>query len=328
MLKCNLKFKLHFYVTGGKTMKIAILGAGAMGSLYATYLSSIHEVTLLDSYKPQVDAINTNGLTKVEKDNTESNYTIKASISGTDIGIQDLLIVFVKSINTFDAVKENQAIIGPKTIVMTLQNGAGNNHDIANFVKKEHIIVGTSSHNSVSLGLGKFFHSGCGPTNIGPDFPCDESQKAVKIIAQAMCQCNLDVNIISNIQKVLWGKLFVNCGVNALSAIMECNLGKIHSNPYLWEICTKVVHECVLVAKADGTCFNQAEALETVQHVCISDAVGYASMYQDRQHKRRTEIDKINGVVANLGQTYCIDTPYNEMLVDQIHALEQSYLLS
>lgn len=311
-----------------KTMKIAILGAGAMGSLYATYLSSIHEVTLLDSYNPQVDAINANGLTKVEKDNTKSNYTVKAVMSGTDIGIQDLLIVFVKSINTFDAVKENQAIIGPETLVMTLQNGAGNNRDIANFVRKEHIIVGTSSHNSVSLGLGKLFHSGCGPTNIGPDFPCDESQKAVKLVAEAMRQCNITINIIDNIQKVLWGKLFVNCGVNALSTIMQCKLGKIQSNPYLWKICTRIVYECVLVAKADGTYFDLPEALETVRHVCINDDSGYASMYQDRQHKRRTEIDKINGVVVDLGQTYCIDTPYNRMLVDQIHAVEQSYLLS
>lgn len=309
-------------------MKIAILGAGAMGSLYATYLSKIHDVTLLDSYQAQVDAINKSGLIKVEKNNTESYYICKAAMSGSDIGIQDLLIVFVKSIHTFDAVKENLAIIGPETIVLTLQNGAGNNRDIANFVKKEHIVVGTSSHNSVNLGLGKFFHSGCGPTNIGPDFLCDESQKAVKIVAEAMSQCNLTVNVIDNIQKVLWGKLFVNCGINALSAIMQCNIGEVLANTHLWNICTKIVYECVKVAEADGTYFDQAEALEIVRYVCINDAVGYASMYQDRQHKRNTEVDKINGVVADLGQAYGIDTPFNRMLVDLIHAVEHSYLSS
>ncbi len=245
-------------------------------------------------------------------------------MSGTDIGIQDLLIIFVKSIHTFDAIKENLTIIGPETIVMTLQNGAGNNHDIAHFVKKEHIIVGTSSHNSVSRGVGQIFHSGCGPTNIGPDYPCEKSHKAVSAIAQAMQKCGLSVNIMDNIQHVLWGKLFVNCGLNALSAIMQCKLGEIETNPYLWNLCTKVVAECILVAKADGTCFELDEALASVRAVCIHDSQGLASMYQDRQNKRKTEIDKINGVVVSLGQTYAIDTPYNQMLVDMIHAIEET----
>lgn len=307
-------------------MKIAILGAGAMGSLYGTYLSARHEVTLLDSYQPQVDAINKNGLIKIEKDNSECKYTLRAVTSGTDIGVQDLVIVFVKSIHTLDAIKENLAIIGPETIVMTLQNGAGNNRDIAHFVKKEHIIVGTSSHNSVSKGAGRIFHSGCGPTNIGPDFPCERSLKAVSIAAEAMRKCGLTVQVMDNIQHVLWGKLFVNCGLNALSAIMQCKLGEIETNPYLWKLCTQVVDECVLVAKADGTHFDRTEALNSVRAVCVHDSQGLASMYQDCQNKRRTEIDKINGVVVSLGQTYSIDTPYNQILVDMVHAIEETYI--
>lgn len=306
-------------------MKIAVVGAGAMGSLYGMYLASQHEVTLLDSYQPQVDTINENGLTKVEKDKSETTIKIKAVLSGSDIGIQDLVIVFVKSIHTLEAMKENKALLGPDTIVMTLQNGAGNNRDIANFVPREHIVVGTSSHNSVGLGLGKFFHSGCGPTNIGPEKPCEEGNKAVAKAAEAMRICDLEVNVIENIQKILWSKLFVNCGINALSALMQCNIGMIGSNSALWKICTRIVYECVLVAEADGTYFDRAEALEVVHKVVLADAEGYASMYQDRQHKRRTEIDKINGTVVCLAQEYGIDAPYNRMLVDLIHGVEQSY---
>lgn len=306
-------------------MKIAVIGAGAMGSLYGMYLASRHEVTLLDSYQPQVDAINENGLTKVEKDNSETNRKVKAALSGSSIGIQDLVIVFVKSINTYAAMQENRALIGPDTIVMTLQNGAGNNRDIANFVPSEHIVVGTSSHNSVGLGLGKFFHSGCGPTNIGPEKPCEEANKAVEKAAEALRVCGLEVNVIDNIQKILWSKLFINCGINGLSALMQCRIGAVESNPALWKICTRIVYECVLVAEADGTYFDRAEALEDVRKVALADAEGYASMYQDRQHKRRTEIDKINGTVVGLAQEYGLDAPYNRMLVDLIHGVEQSY---
>lgn len=307
-------------------MKIAILGAGAMGSLYACYLSSKHTVTLVDSYKPQVDKINAEGLTKIENNQSEMTFSVDAVLSGTAIGIQDLVIVFVKSINTYDAVNENKALLGSDTIVMTLQNGAGNNRDIAQFVSNERIIVGTSSHNSVSLGLGTFYHSGCGPTNIGPDFPCEESDRNVKKVAEILRECGLEVNSLENIQKVLWQKLFVNCGLNAISTVMQCKLGDVETNPYLWELCKKVVYECVLVAEADGTYFDRIEALEIVRKVSQKNASGYASMYQDRQNKRLTEIDKINGIVVKLGQQYGIYTPYNDILVAEIHAVEQMYL--
>lgn len=306
-------------------MKIAILGAGAMGSLYASYLVHNHDVTLIDSYKPQVDQINEHGITKINQDKTETLFHAKAVLSQTDIGYQDLVIVFVKGIHTYEAMKLNQSLLSPSTIVLTLQNGAGNNRDIANFVAKEKIIVGTSSHNSVSMELGKFYHSGVGPTNIGPDFPCDSSIKDVEKVANALKECDLTVHILEDIQKVLWQKLLVNCGINALSTLMQCKIGEIYSNTYLWDLCKKIVYECVLVAEADGTYFDRKEALEVVRKVCINDATGFASMYQDRQNKRLTEIDRINGVVAKLGQEYGIYTPNNSILVSQIHAIEQTY---
>jgi 2-dehydropantoate 2-reductase len=306
-------------------MNIAILGAGAMGSLYASYLAPYHSVTLLDSYAPLVEHINTKGLIKVSHDHTEIPFQVKAVLSGTSLDYQDLVIVFVKGIHTYEAIKNNQSLLGPDTIVMTLQNGAGNNRDIAQFVKRERIIVGTSSHNSVSLEPGKFYHSGCGPTNIGPDLPCEESLRDVKKTAQALEESGLTVNIMENIQYVLWQKLVINCGINALSTLMQCRIGEIYTNPYLWDLCKRIVYECVLIAEADGTYLDRKEALLAVSKVCINDANGYASMYQDRQNQRMTEIDRINGVVADLGSQYKIAAPCNLMLVTQIHGMEQMY---
>lgn len=306
-------------------MKIAILGAGAMGSLYASFLAGKQDVTLVDTYRPQVEKIHADGLTKVEQDKSEMHIAVKAVMSGTDIGIQDLVIVFVKGMNTRAAMQENRALLGPNTIVMTLQNGAGNNRDIAKFVPQKQIIVGTSSHNSVSLELGKFFHSGCGPTNIGPDLPGEESMRKVNEIAGILRECGLEVNVVEDIQKVLWQKLFVNCGINALTTVMQCRIGQIAENPYLLDLSRKIVYECVLVAEADGTYFDRREAWDTVCSIIQNDAAGFASMYQDRQHHRKTEIDRINGMIVRLGQEYGIDTPYNRMLVAEIHAVEQLY---
>ncbi len=303
-------------------MKIAILGAGAMGSLYGALLSKKEDVTLMDVNAELVDHLNQNGIKCLEKDGTEVIYSTKAAMTGSDIGIQDLVIVFVKGIFTKDVMEQNRALIDKHTIVMTLQNGAGNNRDIAQFVAKDNILVGTSSHNSVIKGKGVIYHSGQGPTNIGPEVQNSENLKKAEMVSRVLNECGFETYVIGDIQRVLWQKLFVNCGINGLSMVTENKIGEVYNNPHLWEICKKIVKECVKVAAADGTVFEEEEALEIVKKVCINDSTGLASMYQDRLNHRKTEIDRINGVIAQLGTEYGISTPYNEMLVNLVHGIE------
>lgn len=306
-------------------MKIAILGSGAMGSLYGFYLAKVHEVTMVDAWPNAVDAINAKGLVMQENGKELTQGGMRAVLSGTDIGPQDLVIVFVKSTQTYQAVKENLHLFDAHTYALTLQNGAGNNRDIAHFIDPSHIIVGTSSHNSVSQGPGKFFHSGTGPTNIGPDVPTAEADKAVHEVAEALRKAGLEVNEIENIQEILWSKLFVNCAINGLTCVLNCQIGEMKENPWLWEMARKIVYECVLVAEADGTYFDRKDAVDTVWKVVEHDAQGLASMVQDRRHKRVTEVDKINGTVVALAEQYHLDVPYNRMLVKLVHAVETNY---
>ena len=111
-------------------MKVAVLGAGAMGSLYGAKLSRTQDVTMVDVNDALIEQINQNGIVVQEADGTETVCQLKAVKSGTDIGVQDLVIVFVKGIFTKDTVQQNLSLIGENTLVLTLQNGAGNNrHD-------------------------------------------------------------------------------------------------------------------------------------------------------------------------------------------------------
>lgn len=149
-------------------MKIAVIGSGAMGCLYGSYLSQHNEVTMLDVYEPQVQALNENGITVLEENGEERHFRdIRAMKSGTCTDAADLMIVFVKSNYTSSALEENKALFGPDTIVMTLQNGAGNDRKIAQYVQPQNVVIGTSKHNSVNLGGGKIRHSGTGVTTIG-----------------------------------------------------------------------------------------------------------------------------------------------------------------
>lgn len=302
-------------------MKIAVLGAGAMGSLYGMYLAKKNEVVMIDVYKPQVEAINELGLTMLE-DGVESTSKVQGIVSGTDIGPVDLVVVFVKSTQTYDAVKENQSLIGDDTLVMTLQNGAGNDRDILHFAKKENIVIGTSKHNSVGLGLGKFQHTSFGVTTIGTmDITSNKDEQVAGILNEA----GLETVVSDDIQRIIWSKLFVNMSINTLSALLECKIGYMIQNDYAWDFAQKIVYEGVMVAEADGTYFDRREALNAVHKVCEDAKEGYASMYQDRLHKRPTEIDKINGAVVEQAKRYGVATPYNSLIVDLIHAIEGTY---
>ncbi len=304
-------------------MKVAVIGAGAMGCLYGAYLSQKHEVFFLDSYGPQVEAINKNGITVVEKDGTENTFhTGKAYLSGQCQEAVDVVIVFVKSTYTAEALEANKNLFGENTLVVTLQNGAGNDRKIAKHVKPENIIIGTSKHNAVNMGEGKTAHRGMGATTIGSNYHADG---AVEIIQKMLEDGNFEVEASDDIQRIIWSKLFVNLSINTLTALTETPIGYMVKDQYAWDFAKRLIYEAVDVAEADGTYFDRREALESVRKVCIDAGEGYSSMYQDRKRRVQMEIDAINGAIVEQAKLYGVPTPYNALIVDLIHAIEGAY---
>ena len=304
-------------------MKIVIIGAGAMGCLYGAYLSEKNEVTMLDVYEPQVESINTNGITIVEPDGTERQYKkVCAMKSGTCESVADLVVVFVKSIYSENALEENKALFGPDTVVMTLQNGAGNDRKIAKYVSKENIVIGTSKHNSVNLGGGKVSHTGTGITTIGSNLGRIE---ALSKIEEVLSQSGFETEVSDDIQRIIWSKLFVNLSINTFTAITRAPIGFMIENQYAWDFAEKMICEAVDVAEADGTHFSYMEVLNMVHHVCENLEKGYSSMYQDVTRGIPTEIDAINGAIVQQAKLYNVPAPYNTLIVDLIHAIEGAY---
>lgn len=304
-------------------MKIVIIGAGAMGCLYGAYLSRKHEVIMLDSFDKQVEAINQNGITVLEEDGTENKFTnVKACISGEYKEAADLVVVFVKSTFTEDALRDNKKLFGDKTLVMTLQNGAGNDRKIAKYVNKKNIIIGTSKHNSVNLGGGKVRHSGSGETTIGSNLENNTNLEKIQAILE---ECGFKVEKTNDIQRVIWSKLFVNLSINTFTAITRAPIGSMIENKYAWDFAEKMICEAVDVAEADGTHFSYREVLNMVHHVCEDAGKGYSSMSQDVMNCRLTEIDAINGAIVEQAKLYNVKVHYNSLIVDLIHAIEGAY---
>ena len=305
-------------------MKIAVLGAGAMGSLYGAYLSRNNEVYMIDVNSKVVEAINQNGLILYEKEqNKDVIFPVSAVTNSKDLGIMDIIIVFVKNIYTISAIEKNLSLIGENTLVLTLQNGAGNDRDLERFVKKENILIGTTEHNCANLEPGRISHNSSGITNIGMVLYNIEILQQVSNIFKS---CGINTEIYENIQEVIWNKLFINMSLNSVTAILQCKVGYLNENKDASQIVKMILSEAVDVAIADGTYFNKDEVIQKVQkHIEDDFHDVITSMNQDVLNKRITEIDHINGAVVRAAKDYGIQTPYNEFIVCLLHAIEGTY---
>lgn len=305
-------------------MKIAVIGAGAMGSLYGSRLSRGNQVIMIDSSDRVVQRIQELGITVRENDGQEKTYkeNITAFRSEEYSDKPDLVIMFVKSTYLSDALEQNKQLFNDNTVVLSLQNGAGNDRKIARYVKKENIIIGTSKHNAVSEGCGIVKHTGKGITTIGSNH---DSGHILEKTAALLEKCGIETTVSDDIQRIIWSKLFVNLSVNTFTAITQTPIGYMVKNKCAWNFAKRLIYEAVEVAEEDGTYFDRREVLESVRKVCVDLENGYSSMYQDRKRKLRTEIDAINGAVVEQAKIYGVPVPYNSLIVDLIHAIEGAY---
>lgn len=298
-------------------MKIAIIGAGAMGCLYGAMLSeSGNEVWLLDVWEQHIEAVKSSGLI-VEKGSEQKRYTyLKATVDPKEIGSVDMAMVFVKSTLTEDAVRNNSCIFTDKTIVLTLQNGLGNIEKIAQTTDKRNIVAGTTAHGSTMLGPGRIRHAGEGKTIIGELDGSDSDR--IANIAKVFRASGLETEISHNVIGLIWDKLLVNVGINALTAVTEMKNGDLVKYPEIEEILEGAVKEAVAVAEAKGIKLGYPDPVDHTKAVCRATAANKSSMLQDILNKRKTEIEMINGAIIREGKALGVNTPVNMVLTNLV----------
>ena len=304
-------------------MKIVIAGAGAMGCLFAGLLAGAkHELCLLEKDERRVDAIRCSGLS-VERDGTELPVSMPAiSSRACDAGIADLLLLLVKAYDTEHAVQACLPAIGPHTTVLTLQNGLGNIEAIKRYVPQSLILAGTTAHGATLLGNGWVRHAGSGDTVIGALAP-EGAMRAYAV--QEVFRCaGIPTSVAEDIQSVLWGKLLVNVGINALTAIMGVKNGRVEDTEHLHAVMRRAVLEGAAVALRLGISLPYPDPVERTAEVCRATAENISSMNQDIRSGRRTEIDSINGAVAAYAKRLGIATPVNRILTSLVKFFEFS----
>jgi 2-dehydropantoate 2-reductase len=302
-------------------MKIAIIGAGAMGSLFGGRLALAgEEVWLCDIWEDHIRTIQANGLF-IDTFGTSLIAYLRATTAAEVIGPADLVIVFVKSSATRIAAQTALALLGPDSVVLTLQNGYGNVDELVGILGASRVIAGTTAQGATILGPGKILHGGNGETHIGE---LDGSiTPRLKRIASLLSHAEIPTVTHGNVHSLIWGKLVINVGINALTGITRLKNGELLSYKETKELVSLAVQEAVAVAEAAGIELPYQSPLDKVLAVAAATAQNRSSLLQDLTNGRTTEVDAINGAIVREGDRLGIATPVNKVLTLLIKTLEQ-----
>jgi 2-dehydropantoate 2-reductase len=307
-------------------MKIAILGAGAMGSVVGALLAKAgNDVTLIDVWEEAVEAINRDGLKIQSKAGEIAAHKIRAVTSPAQVaGPVDLLLVFVKCYHTLDAVKSALPILRPDSTVLSLQNGWGNGPRIAEVVGKERVVLGVCYHSATVLGPGHVLHAGQGRTFIG------EMDGAVtprvQKIAEAFKAAGLDLEASGQVLKEIWSKLALNVATLPTSSTIRLAAEKLPNTPEMQSLMRALLLEVVSVAQLQGIALDFTERWNAITGLLGNLAPNTkGSMLQDVENRRRTEIDVMCGAIVEAGQRLGFATPYNNAMLWLVKALEANY---
>ena len=305
--------------------RIAVLGAGAMGSLFGGLLAEGGlEVALIDVWQDHIDEINNNGL-KITGEGGDRFVQLEASTNPAEIGEVDVVLVQTKARSTEEAVRAAGCLFADHTVAISFQNGLGNEDVIAEIVGRDRVLGGVTAQGSAILGPGIIRNAGNLPSQIG-ELAGGISDR-VKRIAEVFTAAGLETVASEDIMKDIWKKLLANIGINAMSALCNFRVGEIFDVPETKETILEAVDEAVLVARAAGVDIDSNETKQLLFKITGKGGTGSnrSGMLVDVLNKKRTEIDFINGAVVKLGKKYGIPTPVNETLTAAVKGLERNF---
>ncbi len=305
-------------------MKIAVVGAGAMGSLFGALLAEAgNEVWLYDVWLEHVQTINQAGL-RIEREGKTRTVDIRATDDPEQIGRAELVIIFVKSSRTSSAAETAQTIAGSDGSVMTLQNGMGNADVIAEFIEPERILAGTTSHGATMLGPGSIRHAGSGPTTIGPWAQGEGGVQRAGQFAEFFNRAGIKTDSVADVRSVVWNKLLINIGINAITALTNIKNGQILDLEITRELSRAAVNEAINVARELNIKIHD-EAVDIVFKVAEATALNRSSMGQDVDSLRQTEITAINGFIVREAKRLGLEAPVNFALTALVQTLEYHF---
>jgi 2-dehydropantoate 2-reductase len=296
-------------------MEILVLGAGAIGSLYASKLSAGNKITLIGR-PAHVAAINVHGL-RVQGIES-ATIRLRAATAVEQIEPDTLMLLTTKVPDTAAALAPIAALVRDDTTILCLQNGLGSERVARAALRDRGVVLrGISQFGAIFTGPGVIQF-------MAPGYTVIEDHERSARIADVFTKAGLAGRVSRNIAADVWHKLVINCVVNPITTMLGCDVGGI-VNPQLDPLKQLVIDECRAVAATQGV--TLAPDLLTQIDDSFRPSHNINSMLQDIRRGRATEIDYLNGAVAALGAQSAVDCPINAALTAIIKAMEAESLL-
>ena len=300
-------------VPGPNPMKIAVMGAGAVGCYYGGMLARAgHAVTLIG--RPQhVEAVRRDGLL-LDTQSFKTHVPMQASTDASAVAGAGLVLFCVKSTDTESAAMEIRPHLMPDALVITLQNGVDNAERLQALVPQE-VAAAVVYVATEMAGPGHVKHHGRGELVIAPS-------KASEQVAALLVEAGVPTQISDNVIGSLWAKLILNCAYNALSAISQLPYGRVVQGVGVEAVMRDVVQECLAVARASGVKVpgDTWQAVDRIAHTMPSQ---FSSTAQDLARRKRSEIDHLNGYVMRKGDALGVPAPVNRTLYTLVKLIEE-----
>ena len=296
-----------------------------MGGMFGGWLARAgQDVTLIDVSTAAIAAINRDGLRIEEKDGSVATIRIKVSDRPADVGLVDLILNFVKCYHTEAAVRSALPMMDEHTTVLSLQNGWGNADRIAAVAGRERVLVGLTYHSGTLVAPGHVKHPGIGLTYVGE--LDGRASPRLAAAAGALREAGFEVTESSSILDEVWKKLALNVCTLPTAALLNFFANELNQHDGTRAVMRGLLAEVGAVARAQGIRLDEEERWAGITSL-LDRAVGAkGSMVQDVEARRPTEIDVINGAIADAGRRHGIPTPLNDTMVSMIKSLQERYL--
>lgn len=303
-------------------MKIAIIGTGAMGSIYAARLAEAgHDVWAVDMWEAHVDAINAQGLRVEGPDGVILSKSLRATRQLSDAGPCDLYVIATKASGVATSAQAIAKAIPANAVVLTIQNGLGAGERIAAHLPAHHVMLGVAEGFGASMaGPGTARHTSMKQIRLG--MMSGGADPRLEEVANVWRSGGFTIETYEDIEQLIWEKLLCNVTLSGPCTIFGCNVAELRADPERWQVALGCMREAYAVGRTKGVefSFDDADAYVTA----FAERVGTAkpSMLQDFEAGRLSELDAINGAIPPLASQFDIPTPYNNTVCAVIRAHE------
>jgi 2-dehydropantoate 2-reductase len=305
-------------------MRIAVVGGGAMGGLWADRLASTGaEVTVVDVSKPVVEAILTDGLSVVGPDGPSRTHPAATTDAATT-GPVDLVFFFTKAQHTRSAALAARPLVGPDTTLVSLQNGWGNADTIADVLGPDRLVFGVTYQSARVDGPGQVTQTSAGVTVLGPYADTQDLGRAT-MVATLQSDAGLPTTATAAVRTEVWKKVVLNTATLPTSALTGLFAGELGQPGAMLDLACSIARESVGILQAAGYDIDATERVDYITGLLGRAGKGKASMLQDVEGRRKTEIEVINGAIVGQAERLGLEAPLNRAMVALIGGLERAW---